>query len=138
MTRRHNKRWNVNEELALQREYELLEWTVSQIATKHERSDKSILFKLQKEGYITDWSSARGFEACNIESEYFGDTFNKPLLNSCLQSQNSEGSINCNNILDRVEILETNITKLKNIVNKILTNTLLQLKNQSNFQSLEL
>ena len=35
---RHGNRWNVDEVLSLQREYELLEWTVQQIADKHKRS----------------------------------------------------------------------------------------------------
>jgi hypothetical protein len=136
MTRRYNKKWNVNEELALQREYELLEWTVSEIATKHERSDKAILFKLQKEGFIKDWSSARGFNACNLDAEYFGETHNN-LLTSSLQSPNNEPSIHSNNISDRVEMLETNFFEFKIILTKLLSD-IIQLKNQSKFQSLEL
>ena len=61
MFTRHGKRWSVNEMLSLQREYELLEWSVDQIALKHKRTVNSILFKLQDEGLICNWNEARGF-----------------------------------------------------------------------------
>ena len=60
--KRHGYRWSVNEMLSLQREYELLEWTIQQIAAKHQRSVNSILFKLEEEGFINSWNDARGFE----------------------------------------------------------------------------
>jgi len=61
MFARHGNRWNVNELLSLQREYELLEWSVDQIALKHKRTVNSILFKLENEGLISNWNEARGF-----------------------------------------------------------------------------
>lgn len=50
---RYGNRWTVNETLALQREYELLEWSVQQIAEKHRRSVIAILCKLEVEGFMT-------------------------------------------------------------------------------------
>jgi hypothetical protein len=47
--------------ISLQREYELLELTVQQIADKHQRSETAILYKLESEGLIESWNSARGF-----------------------------------------------------------------------------
>jgi hypothetical protein len=137
--RRHNKKWNINEELALQREYELLEWTVKQIASKHERSDTSILFKLQKEGFIENWNSARGFNKCNIDTDYFNEkedesnTFNKLQT----QTQNHQYFVNDNELSDRVEMLEQSLFEFKIILTKILNETT-QLKTQYNFQHLEL
>ena len=64
-TKRNGNRWNVNELLSLQREYELLEWTIQQIAVKHQRTETAILFRLESEGIITSWNDARGF---NMES----------------------------------------------------------------------
>ena len=58
---RHNKRWNVNEELKLQREYELLNMTIQEIADSHERTEEAILCKLQKEGFISSWNEANGY-----------------------------------------------------------------------------
>jgi len=59
---RNGNRWTVNELLSLQREYELLEWTVQQIAAKHQRTERAILFRLESEGIITSWNDARGFD----------------------------------------------------------------------------
>ena len=64
-TKRNGNRWTVNEVLSLQREYELLEWTIQQIAVKHQRTERAILFRLEFEGIISSWNDARGF---NMES----------------------------------------------------------------------
>ena len=59
--RAHNK-WTVTELNTLQREYELLELTVQEIADRHQRSVYAILYKLESEGIINSgWSNARGF-----------------------------------------------------------------------------
>jgi hypothetical protein len=47
--------------ISLQREYELLELTVQEIAGRHQRSETAILYKLESEGLIDSWNSARGF-----------------------------------------------------------------------------
>lgn len=59
---RHNFKWNINELLALQREYELLEWTIQEIADKHERTVGAILYRLQYEGFIETWLDATGYQ----------------------------------------------------------------------------
>ena len=59
---RHNFKWNVNELLSLQREYELLEMTIQDIADKHERSVDAILYRLCQEGFIESWVDARGYQ----------------------------------------------------------------------------
>ena len=50
---RNGNKWTVNELLSLQREYELLEWTIQQIAVKHQRTKRAILFRLESEEIIT-------------------------------------------------------------------------------------
>lgn len=60
---RHYNRWTINEILSLQREYELLEWTIQEIAYKHQRSVRAILCKLEAEGFIGSWDDARGFNS---------------------------------------------------------------------------
>lgn len=47
---RNGFKWSVNEVLALQREFELLGWTVGQIAEKHRRTPNAIMYKLEQEG----------------------------------------------------------------------------------------
>ena len=71
INKRHRNRWTINETLSLQREYELLEWSVYTIAEKHERTVMAIMSKLQKEEIIDSWNEARGF---NIE-EYQEDCY---------------------------------------------------------------
>jgi hypothetical protein len=60
--KRNGNSWTVNELLSLQREYELLEWDIQQIAEKHQRTERAILFRLESEGIITSWNAARGFD----------------------------------------------------------------------------
>ena len=59
--RRQGNKWTINELISLQREYELLELTVQEIAERHQRSETAILYKLESEGLIDSWNTARGF-----------------------------------------------------------------------------
>lgn len=43
-------KWNVNELLSLQREFELLQWDVDTIAQKHQRTPNAIMRRLDQEG----------------------------------------------------------------------------------------
>ncbi len=58
---RANKKWNINEVLRLQREYELLELSVGEIAPLHERSVDGIAYKLKSDGFIAELEDARGY-----------------------------------------------------------------------------
>jgi hypothetical protein len=71
--KRNGNRWTVNELLSLQREYELLEWNVKQIAEKHERTERAILFRLESEGIIDSWNSARGFDMESYKAQCEGE-----------------------------------------------------------------
>jgi hypothetical protein len=70
--KRSGFKWSVNELLSLQREYELLEWTVQQIAKKHERSVEAILFCLESEGFISSWNTARGYNQIDYQNAIEG------------------------------------------------------------------
>jgi hypothetical protein len=48
---RNGFKWNINEVLSLQREWELLSWDIPKIAEKHKRSHDAIMYKLDKEGF---------------------------------------------------------------------------------------
>jgi hypothetical protein len=48
---RNRKRWTINECIELQREYELLELSIDEIAMKHRRTPKAIMFRLDHEGF---------------------------------------------------------------------------------------
>jgi hypothetical protein len=49
--KRNGRKWTVNECLQLQREYELLQLSIDEIASRHERTPNSIMFKLDAEGF---------------------------------------------------------------------------------------
>ena len=59
---RHNNKWNINELLTLQREYELLEMSIQEIAVSHSRTVEAILFRLQSEKFIDSWIDAKGYQ----------------------------------------------------------------------------
>lgn len=69
--KRHGNRWTVNETLSLQREYELLEWSVYKIAEKHQRTVMAIMSKLQKENFIESWNEARGFNGEEYQEDCY-------------------------------------------------------------------
>ena len=48
-------KWNVNELLSLQREFELLQWDIDTIAQKHQRTPNAIMYRLDQEG-LADYS----------------------------------------------------------------------------------
>lgn len=48
---RHGNRWTVNECLQLQREFELLELSIDEIAYRHKRTPNAIMNKLDSEGF---------------------------------------------------------------------------------------
>ena len=70
-TTREGKKWSVNETLRLQREYELLELDVSTISVLHSRSERAILFRLKKEGFVDEFENARGYteESLQLQKE---------------------------------------------------------------------
>jgi hypothetical protein len=129
MFRRHNKKWGVNELIALQREYELLGWDIQEIATKHERSVKSILFKLKQEGFIDNWNSAKGFDKSNLTEKFFNESNNIHMSSLVYGSIHENDTVNNldstlnEDTLFRIEMLEKNVFDLKIVVSKILNDT---------------
>ena len=57
--KRHGNKWNVNELIALQREFELLNMSVQEIATKHQRTEDSILYRIEQEGFVNNNSGTQ-------------------------------------------------------------------------------
>ena len=68
MYRRANYKWTINECLRLEREYDLLELSIQDIALLHERSPEAILYKLDNEG-IVDYNDAFLDRYLNEEEE---------------------------------------------------------------------
>lgn len=103
--KRHYNKWSINEILSLQREYELLKMNVTEIAKKHERSEDAILWKLEFEGFIE-------------KNEIILDTNSNDLL---IKKEEKEGNNNLNN---RIEKLEDSINNMKELVKKVVNNSM--------------
>jgi len=73
--KRNGNRWTINEILTLQREYELLEWSVYKIAEKHQRTFMAILCKLKAEEFIQHFNEARGFDVEEYKKSV-GESYN--------------------------------------------------------------
>ena len=140
INKRHRNRWTINETLSLQREYELLEWSVYEIAEKHQRTVFAIMSKLQKENFIESWNEARGF---NIE-QYQEDCY-VPQTGTNYEDANNEEELededdiyytkeiyvcndgiyeveienNVKSIMDRLWSLQTSISEIGSIVKQI-------------------
>jgi hypothetical protein len=99
--KRANKKWTTVETLALQREYELLEMSVYDIATKHERSVKGILYRLKSEGFITSFDDARGYEADIVAPYIEASDISSVMVNTRLT--NLENSIE--DMRDAIDVL---------------------------------
>jgi hypothetical protein len=121
---RVGKRWSVNEVLALQREFELLGWSIDQIAKKHQRSPTGIMYKLDQEG----------FADYNILYSNYHD-LNSHILDNSTSNQDSlelecvssieddvDEAIEEDEPMERIFRLESAIEEIKNML-KVLTTT---------------
>jgi hypothetical protein len=113
MTSRVNKKWTVNELLSLQREYELLEMDIFDIALKHKRNPKSILYKLNDEGLINCFSDARGYD------KFYNEQFEAEDIDNKLASVTSSENMSNQSIINRISYLEDSISGIKMVLDSI-------------------
>jgi hypothetical protein len=111
MTTRVNKKWTVTELLSLQREYELLEMDIFDIALKHKRTPKAILYKLNDEGLIDDFSDARGYDKFYKEEENIDDKLASITMSNETMSNQS--------IMNRISCLEDSMSSIKMVLDNI-------------------
>jgi hypothetical protein len=105
--RRHYNKWTVNELLQLQREYELLNLSIPEIAKNHERTEDSILYRLQEEEII----DSTGFDLNK-------DDYLVPLINKNQNKINRKE--NTNSLLSqRVVNLESSVSEVKTMVKQM-------------------
>jgi len=116
---RFGNRWNVNELLSLQREYELLEWPIQQIAEKHRRSERAILFKLESEGFISSWEEARGFDLDKYKADTNGVALTFQDEDYDISDEEDEDDEYLSQMSDELTIIETDDERIENITNRI-------------------
>jgi len=116
--KRSGNKWTVNEVLSLQREYELLELSIQEIASRHSRSVEAILYKLEAENLIECWYNARGFHTDNYIS------FNEEDVND----EDYQDDANDDNLSDdesydedddEIVTLTRRVNNLEDIVNEV-------------------
>jgi len=110
--KRIGNKWTVNELLSLQREYELLEWTVQEIADKHERSVNAILYRLESEGFIDSWKDARGFDMESYEANGNSDV--------AYNDNNEDEDDDNEELSSRVWCLEVAVNDIKDMIQHLI------------------
>jgi hypothetical protein len=129
---RAGNKWTIPELIALQREYELLELTVQQIAQRHKRSVFAIVARLESEGLVELGASARGESSTNedrartssrqmedwsnVDSESDDDDDYKSSDSDSAEEVESD----VNKLSDRVWNLETSVNEIGGIVKQMM------------------
>ena len=131
-TKRTGNRWTINELLSLQREYELLELSIVEIALRHQRTPNAIMFKLDNEGFADyndlfgqlyslrqtdivkedneDVDEEEDNEEEDNDSEYFGEDMSDDVVSQV------------DNLNERVWNLETSVNEISSMVKKMFDN----------------
>jgi len=109
---RNGNRWTTPEVLALQREFELLEMNIFDIANKHKRNAKGIAYKLYNEDLITDMCLQ------NYLQEIKNNEQNEQVTSDdSLHTADLSESIDLQN---RITHLEENIKDISNTIKQLL------------------
>ena len=122
--KRSGNKWTVNELISLQREYELLELTIKEISIKHQRSVEAILFRLESEGFIDEWSTSRGFDDYFHNNKYVDEESEEESEeeDDNEESEEDDEESDVDKLVERVWNLETNIKEIGSIVKQIFNN----------------
>ena len=115
---RNGKRWNINEVLSLEREFELLELSIPEIAMRHKRTERAILCKLFSEGWISEDELELEVE----ESEYNNiDDNSVDSYESDNSDENDDNSVDTNNVHGSfdLEVMNNRICNLECAVEEI-------------------
>ena len=103
--KRHGNKWTTPEVLALQREYELLEMNIYDIANKHQRNATGIAYKLYNEGFIRE----------NLLEDYLQEINNQQVTEESANIVSE--SVDLQN---RMTHLEENIKDISNTIKQLL------------------
>jgi len=120
---RSGNKWSINEVLSLQREYELLEMSIEEIALKHSRTVESILYKLDSEGFIDNWHEARGYNNYLNNNDEQDNDYEDQDDDSCDDDDSFDESCDDDEIVNltrRVGYVENTVNEIKNMVTNFL------------------
>ena len=127
--KRHYNKWNVNELLKLQREYELLNLSIPDIAKNHERTEDSILYRLQEEGIIDNigFDLKENIELVPLTKNSQNITNKK---DSKITKNNNENSL----LSQRVVNLESSVYEMKTMVKQMVDEFMEQKREKTNIR----
>ena len=106
--KRHYNKWTVNELLQLQREYELLNLSIPDIAKNHQRTEDSILYRLQEEELILN-------ESVNIVPVSKNRNNRQEKTTTIMNTNKNDNSL----LSQRVINLESSVSEMKTMVKQM-------------------
>ena len=118
---RTGKTWTINECLQLQREHELLGWTIDEIAIKHKRTPNAIMYKIVKEE----------FENSDLLSSYLFCKNEEQEQEQEQQKQEKSNDTDSDKSSDKEDELKNHVKSLENKMLTIIELLVSQTKNKN-------
>ncbi len=141
---RHYNKWNMNEINRLYNEYEMKELSVHDIAMNHERTVYGIISRLQVEGIVQSWESARGWVGDDIVQNDTENIILKASLNVDVEDESYDddddsrscSSSSCNDldITDRLNNIDKTLENICNYLNNRTENVCTGSRSHRNFE----
>jgi len=132
-------KWTVNEILSLQREFELLGWDVNEIASKHQRTPRAIMFKLDQEGFAdynvlySNYHSLNApMQSQNVDELFLDndnvsvdDDTDEDYVDNAEEDDEDDEDDEIANLSERVYGLEENISEIRDMLKQLMSNKIL-------------
>ena len=110
-SKRSGNRWTVNECLQLQREFELLNLSVNEIAANHKRTPNAIMFKLDQEGFANYNVLSSNYNKLNPKIKEVVFNVKKNII-----EEEEEGGEDYHALKQYISRLETQISSLTEMI----------------------
>ena len=117
---RTGKTWTINECLQLQREHELLGWTIDEIAIKHKRTPNAIMYKIVKEEFENSDLLSSYLFCKNEEQEQEQEQQKQEKSNDTDSDKSSDKEDDLNDLKNHVKSLEN---KMLTIIELLVSQT---------------
>ena len=117
---RTGKTWTINECLQLQREHELLGWTIDEIAIKHKRTPNAIMYKIFKEEFENSDLLSSYLFCKNEEQEQEQEQQKQEKSNDTDSDKSSDKEDDLNELKNHVKSLEN---KMLTIIELLVSQT---------------
>jgi hypothetical protein len=116
--KRNGNKWSVNEILRLQREFELLELSIDDIATRHQRSPDAIMYKLDNEGFANFNVLYSNYYNLNDAMPILDDN-NHEEVSHVYEDNDVITNNNITTLTEKVWNLETSVNEIKGLVKQM-------------------